>query len=360
MAPSHRASSPPRGLSRRRWLVLAATGAAWLAGPAALAQRPRQRRRVTIGLLREDSLFHLPLTVAGQLGYFTDEGLDVRLVGLGTMTALAQALQQARVDVVSASYVQLILQRLRERPWQSFVLMGRAPMVAMGVSTRQLPYFEHVSQLRGQCIGVATEGPSSRLLAQALLAKAGLSPAEVQWLELPASGPELLAWHHGRVQALSHADPVMTQLELHGELRLLADARTLRGAADVFDGPLPSTCLFAHSSYVQSRPDLVQGLTQAVLRALRWLQTAAPADILATVPPSHALGDRALYLAAFFRVREGYSPDGLLEDEAARNAWRLVQGLEGVGPQPGQAGLMAAAHTNAFVLRARRVTGVPP
>ncbi|WP_084362465.1 ABC transporter substrate-binding protein [Caldimonas taiwanensis] len=359
MARVHAWSSRPAWPSRRRWLVRASAGAAGLACPALWAERPGPRARVLLGLTREDSLFHLPLVVARQLGYFTDEGLDVRLVGWGSTAAVARALRQGRIDVAAASYLQLIVQRLQDQPWQSFVLMGRSPMVAMGVSTAQLPQFDHVVQLRGQCIGVAAESLAARLLAQALLAKAGLSPAEVHWLELPAGAADLVAWDQGRIQALSHADPLMTQLERRGELRLLADARTLRGTEDVFDGPLPSTCLFAHRGYVKARAHIVQGLTQAVLRSLRWLQTAAPADLLAAVPATHTWADRALYLAAYFRVREGYSPDGILDDEAAHNAWRVVQGLEGVGLRPDVAARMASAHTNAFVLQARRVIGAP-
>jgi NitT/TauT family transport system substrate-binding protein len=340
--------------SRRRWLAQAVAAAAWLDVPGVGARAPRERQRVVIGLGREESLYHLPLTVARQLGFFADEGLEVRLLGLGTPEATLQALEGRRVDVVSAPYLQVVMQRLRGRPWQAFVLTGRAPMVAMGVSTRQLPDFKHVSQLRGQRIGVAAQASLSRLLAQSLLAKAGLSPAEVTWVELPAPGPALQEFRSGRIQALSHADPTMTQLEQRGELRLLADARTVRGTADVFAGPLPSTCLFASKAYVDARGAVCQGLTNAVVRALRWLQTAELPDIVATVPPSHALGDRALYLAAFFRVRDAYSIDGLLGDEAVRNVWRVVQGLEGVGPRPETAALMAASYTNALAMK------VPP
>ncbi len=337
--------------SRRRWLAQVATGAACLALPGVGTSALRPPERVTIGLGREESLYHLPLTVARQLGFFAAEGLDVRLLGLGTNQALLQALEARRVDVVSAPYLQVVMQRLQGRPWQAFVLTGRAPMVAMGVSTQQFPKFEHVSQLRGRRIGVASQASLSRLLAQSLLAKAGLSPAEVTWVELPGPGSALSAIRNGGIQALSHADPAMTQLEQRGELRLLADARTLRGTADVFDGPLPSTCLFASRADVEARGTVCQGLTNAVVRALRWLQTAELPDIVATVPPSHALGDRALYLAAFFRVRDAYSPDGMLADDSVRNVWRVVQGLEGVAPRPDAAVLMAASYTNALVTR---------
>ena len=340
-------------MTRRCWLLRAGVASASLAVPGigAAVAREQGRERVTIGLGREESLYHLPLTVARQLGFFASEGLEVRLLGLGTIEATIQALDSRRVDVVSAPYLQVVMQRLRGKPWLAFVLTGRAPMVAMGVSTQQFPDFEHVSQLRGRRIGVSAQASLSRLLAQSLLAKAGLSPAEVTWVELPAPAPALAAFRSGGVQALSYADPAMTQLEQRGELRLLADARTVRGTSDVFDGPLPSTCLFAPKSFVDARPAVCQRLSNAVVRALRWLQTAELSDIVATVPPSHALGDRALYLATFFRVRDAYSTDGLLGDEAVRNVWRVVQGLDGVGPKADTTALVAASYTNAFAAK---------
>jgi NitT/TauT family transport system substrate-binding protein len=339
---------------RRRWLAQAVTTAAWLAVPGVGASGSRSRQQVVIGLGWEESLDHLPLTVARQLGFFADEGLEVRLVSHGSIEATLQALEGRRVDVVSAPYLHVVMQRLRGRAWQAFVLTGRAPMVAMGVSARQWPEFKHVSQLRGQSIGVADRVSLSRLLAQLLLAKAGLSPAEVNWVALPAPGLALREFRSGRIQALSHSDPAMTQLEQRGDMQLLADARTLRGTADVFDGPLPSNCLFAPNDDVEQRAAVCQGLTNAVVRALRWLQTAELSDLVATVPASHALGDRALYIAAFFRVRDAYSIDGLMADEGMRNVWRVVQALEGVGPRPQAATLMAGSYTNALALR------VPP
>ena len=40
------------------------------------------------------------------------------------------------------------------------------------------------------------------------------------------------------------------------------------------------------------------------------LQTAGPSDIVKTVPEGYLLGDRAVYLAAFDKVREAISTDG--------------------------------------------------
>jgi NitT/TauT family transport system substrate-binding protein len=104
----------------------------------------------------------------------------------------------------------------------------------------------------------------------------------------------------------------MTTLEQRGEVRIVADTRSLKGTVDLFGGPMPATCLYAATEFLEKNPVTVQALTSAAVHGLKWLQTAGPSDLMKTVPEVYLLGDRALYLAAFDRVRESISPDGLM------------------------------------------------
>ena len=61
---------------------------------------------------------------------------------------------------------------------------------------------------------------------------------------------------------------------------------------------------------MRKNPNTVQALTNAIVRADKWMQHATPQDILKTVPETYLLGDKALYLFAFSKVREAFSPDG--------------------------------------------------
>jgi NitT/TauT family transport system substrate-binding protein len=123
---------------------------------------------------------------------------------------------------------------------------------------------------------------------------------------------------------MCHFDPAMTMLEQKGEVKIISDARTLKGTQEMFGGPMPAGCLYAVSEFIQKHPNTCQAIANAMVRGLKWLQTAGPGDIIKTVPESYLLGDRALYLASFNKLRESLSLDGMMPDEGARTALRVM------------------------------------
>jgi NitT/TauT family transport system substrate-binding protein len=80
---------------------------------------------------------------------------------------------------------------------------------------------------------------------------------------------------------------------------------------------------------LQQYPDRVQALSDGVVQALKWLQTAGLTDILRTVPASHWMGDRAIYLGAFEKLRESYAVNGMVRVEDVAHAWRVHAKLIG-------------------------------
>ena len=92
---------------------------------------------------------------------------------------------------------------------------------------------------------------------------------------------------------------------------------------------MPGASLFAHAAFFQLHPDRAQALSDGVVQALKWLQTAGLTDILRAVPAGHWMGDRAIYLGAFEKLRESYAVDGLVRSEDVTHAWRVHAKLLG-------------------------------
>ena len=94
----------------------------------------------------------------------------------------------------------------------------------------------------------------------------------------------------------------------------------------------------------------MQALTNAIVRADKWIQVAGPSEIINNVPESYLLGDRAVYIDAFLAAKGALSPDGLFPDKGAETALRALASIDA---EIGKAKLdLAAVYTNDFAKKA--------
>ncbi|EER59902.1 NMT1/THI5 like domain protein [Acidovorax delafieldii 2AN] len=344
-------------LSRRNFGALSALSAVAACAPAGWAQPARPAPgRITIAVGGQGVLYHLPLTIADRLGFFQAEGLDVTVQDYAGGALALQATQAGAAQVCSGAYEHTLRQHARGHDYRAFVLQGRAPQQALGVSMRAMPGYRRPGDLKGRRIGVSAPGSSTEVMARMLLARAGVNPREVSFVGVGSGAAALAALRAGRVHALCHADPVMALLEQKGEVRIVGDLRTLHAAQDLFGGAMPASCLYAPQAFLQKEPLAAQALANGIVHALKWLQTAAPADLVKAVPSSYLLGDRAVYLAAFNRVRETFSPHGLMPDDGPATALRALAEIhpEMAGPRTG----LSRTFTNDLARKARLKFGV--
>ncbi len=333
--------------------VSAGSQGVWAARPSTLL-RP-EKSKITIAVSGLGSFAALPLLVAQQMDYFADEGLEVEVDDLAGTARVQQSIFSGTADVASGSFDHMLALSAKSLPVRAFVMQGRAPTTAFGVSNRNLPGLNQLSELKGRRVGISAPGMSTHIMAQLVLEKAGLRAGEVGFVGVGSGAGALAALRSGQIDALCNVDPVMTMLELRGDVKIVADCRTIKGAKAIFGGPMPSSCLYASTEFTQKHPQTTQALGYAMVRALKWLQTAGPRDMMRLVPEAHLLGDRALYLAAFERVRESISTDGVLALDAARTALKVLTQFD-PSVQASKIDL-SATFTNTFALKAKRRFG---
>ena len=339
-----------RGFSRRQLCGLGLLASA-LVVPGLRAQTKPEKARVSMVLGSKGSFAQLPLLVAYQLGYFRSEGLDVEITEQATDAAVVQALTSGAADVASAAFDHVIALHNAGQAVQSFVQLGRAPQLAVGVATRQFSKTTPITKIRGQKVGVAAIGSTSHMVAEMVLRRGGIGPQDVSFVAVGGGSGALGALRSAQVEMLCTADPVMTQLEQRGEILILADTRNLKGVTEIFGGPVPSVCLFAPAAFIGKHPNTVQALTNGLMHGLKWLQTAGPSDVIRTVPEAYLLGDRALYLACFEKMRESFSVDGMVTLDSVRLAMRALAGFD-ASIKTAQISL-PATFTNDFAQRAK-------
>lgn len=301
-------------------LPLIAAGHTWAQAPTS---KPEQSE-VTLAVGGRTAIYYLPLTIAEQLGYFKDEGLQVELQDHASDSLALQSMLKGTAQVTAGSYEHVIDLRARGFNCLAFVFTGRAPQQVFGVSTRTFAQFKDPAQLKGRRVGITDSDSATHWFSKYLLARAGIQPGEVEYVSVGSSTAAAMAIREGRIDAIANIDPVISLLEFRGEIRVLWDTRSLRGTHDLYGGPMGSGCLYASQDFVVRYPQTVQALTNAVVRALKWLQTAGPSDIVKAVPESFMHGDRAVYLAALGKAREALSPDGLISEDCVETTHRVM------------------------------------
>jgi NitT/TauT family transport system substrate-binding protein len=318
------------------------------------AAQSLEKPKVTIAVGGKASIYYLPLTIAEAKGYFKDEGLTVEIVDFAGGSQSLRAVVGGSADVVSGAFEHTINLQASKQYFRAFVLQGRAPAIAVGVATAKAGAYRSPADLKGMKIGVSAPGSSTNMVANYVLAKGGLKPSDVSFVGVGTASGALAALRTGQIDAISNVDPVMTMLEQKGDVKIIADTRTLKGTQQLFGGPMPAASLYAPEEFISRNPKTVQALTNAMVRALKWLQTAGPSDIINTVPDAYLLGDRALYLASFNAVRDAISPDGLISEASVKVSLAALASFnEKIRPEQID---LTRTYTNDYVRKAQAIT----
>jgi NitT/TauT family transport system substrate-binding protein len=333
---------------QRRHLIIAAGSA--LAAPAFVRAQSLEKPKTTIAVGGKNLLYYLPLTIAEQRGYFKAEGLDLTIVDFAGGARALQAVVGGSADVVSGAFEHTVNMQHKGQRMRAFALQGRAPQIVLGVNPKTMAGYKTAADLKGKKIGVTAPGSSTNVMVNFFLAKAGLKPTDVSIIGVGAAQGAVAAMRSGQIDAISNLDPVITLLQRSGDLKIVSDTRIVAESEKVFGGPMPAGCLYAPQSFIDKNPNTVQALTNAIVRANKWIQTAGPGEIINNVPESFLLGDRAVYIDAFLAAKNALSPDGMIPEKGAETAFRALASIDA---EIAKATLdLTAVYTNEFVKKA--------
>jgi len=317
---------------------------------SSLAQAQIEKSEVHIAVGGKTALYYLPLTITERLGYFKDEGLNLRISDFPGGTRSLEAVVGGSADVVSGAYEHTINMQARKQRFQAFVLAGAAPQITVGIAAPLAAKYHSPRDLKGLKVGVSAPGSSTNMVINYVLAKGGLKPTDVAIIGVGQGATVIAALEQGRVDVLSQTDPVMTILEKEGKIKIIAETRTPEGTEKLFGGPMPAASLYAPVEFVKKNPNTVQALTNAMVRGLKWMQEASPQQILSAVPEEYLLGNKAMYLFAFNNVRPAYSKDGYFSEAGAKTTLKALASFNPlVKPETIN---LAETYTNEFVKKA--------
>ena len=279
-----------------------------------------------------NQMVYLPTTLAQQLGFYREEGLDVELQDFPGGSKALEALLGGSADVVSGFYDHTIQMAAEGRQLTAFVNMLRFPGLVLVTSPQAAASMSSIADLKGHVAGVTSVGSSSQMLLTYLLQRHGVSPDTVSVTPIGSAATAIAAVEHGKVDAGMLADPAFTLLALRTRgLKVLADLRTAEGVRQAFGtSTYPASVLYAPAGWIRANHETTAKLARALVKTLAWMQTHTPEDITRNTPNTFR-NDDALYVEAVMNSMPMFSPDGVMDPAGASAVHALLaQSMEKV------------------------------
>jgi len=297
----------------------------------------------------QNQLVYLPTTLAQQLGFYKDEGLDVDLQDHAGGAKALQALVGGSADVVSGFYDHTIQMAAEGRELVAFVSMLRFPGLVLVVAPGRAADLTKIEDLKGHVAGVTTAGSSSQMMLTYLLQKHGVPPDSVSVTAIGSAATAVAAMEHGKVDAAMMADPACTFLRHRdASARVLADLRTAAGVKAAFGtDSYPSSVLYASGGWVRANRADAGRLARAIRRTLAWIHAHSAEEIAAKMPKEFRGDDDALYAEALKNSMAMFSDDGRMSADGAA----AVRGLlaESMDKVRGTSIDLSKTYTNEFI-----------
>ncbi|MFN8058659.1 MAG: ABC transporter substrate-binding protein [Vicinamibacterales bacterium] len=324
VARSTRAAGPRRHAAAG--LVAAALAAAAIATTAA-----RAPETVVLGVgSAPGSAVYLQVDVAKALGYFADEGIDVRIQNFRGGAVAGTALIGGSVDVSANAIDHVIKARQQGKDLRFIASFAHLPALPLVVAEKYRGVIKTVADLKDRPIGVTAPGSATDLLMRVLFLKAGLDPKSARLIGV-GSNTMPAALEHDQVHAAIGLDPWATDLVRRGKAFVLVDFRTEKDTRTVFGGPYQLTGLLTRADVIAKRPAALQHVVNAVVRANRWM-AANPVEKWADLLPREIVGDRSSFVESMKASKDIFSADSLPRREGVVN---VLLAFDSTGQVPG-------------------------
>jgi len=267
---------------------------------------------------------YLPLRVAEAEGYYAREGLDVVVRTTRAEPGPAEALGQGQADLAATSVDAMVRfgpRSLTQGPRLVFGLTA-APPVALLVPTSQAGVVRTVNDLPGTRVGLSSPGAPEQAWFGWLLARAGLSVAQMSIVSHGARGLTA-AVESGDVHSGLVHEPSASRLVAAGQARVLVDLRTPAAVVQAIGVPTVNAAVFARADRRPRDRDL-GAFARAVLAAERRIASAGPEELGARLP-KRITAPADEFAARLEATRAIYLGDGLVTADQLRETLALIR-----------------------------------
>jgi NitT/TauT family transport system substrate-binding protein len=224
------------------------------------------------------SLLYAPAYVAISRGYFRDAGIDLTMTTAQGGDKAMAALLGNGADIALIGPETTVYVKNSESPTKVKIFAGLTATDGFVLMSRTKPAMPFDwNTLKGKDILGFRPGSTPLLYLEAALRKHKIDPARDVKLANNIGVPARYgSWLAGQNQYAIFIEPDAAQLELDGKAWAIASIGEEVGFADY-------TAFMATERFIRERPEVVQGWTDAILRAQKWTEAASTAEMVKTL-----------------------------------------------------------------------------
>ncbi|MEJ7137796.1 ABC transporter substrate-binding protein [Amphibiibacter pelophylacis] len=319
-----------------------------LAAAVTLAAAPaRAAEPVTLMVGGINKIIYLPAKLTEQLGYFRQEGVDVKLLSEPAGVNAENEMLAGAVQGVVGFYDHCIDLQAKGKQAMSVVQFAKVPGEVELVSAKDAATLKSAADFKGKSLGVTGLGSSTDFLTQAMAVRAGLKQGDYSLLPVGAGNTFIAAMQQGRINAGMTTDPTVAQMLSTGQAKVLFDMRTEAGSRAAVGGLYPAASLYMPADWVAAHKDEVQKIARAFVRTMKYISTHSAEDIASKMPADYYGSDKNLYISAIKASMPMFTADGRMPATGPETVLKVLSEFK---PQMKSAHIdLAKTYTTAFV-----------
>ena len=303
---------------------------------------------VTIAVSNVTNQTYLSVDLALALGYFTKNGVKVKLVSTTSGTLSWNDLLSHQAEGVLGFYDHVQILAAKGIAAESVIQLNQAPGMVELVREDEASTITSPAQVAGKKVGITGLGGSTQYIADYLAVHNGVPVNQLHPVNVATGSTFVAAMEQDSIDIGVTTDPTVSTILTKHAGKILVDLRSVSGTQAALGNPYPGSALSFETSWANSNKGTVQKMVDALVEALHYIQTHSAAQITSVIPAAdYGAAGKTAYEEALANSIGIYSPTGLMPQDGPQGVEHVLTAYD---PSIASANLnLANTYTDAFV-----------
>jgi NitT/TauT family transport system substrate-binding protein len=284
---------------------------------------------VSVAVANVSNQNYIPLILAQHLGLFAKQGIDMKITNVQNGSQTFTEMLAGQVDGVVGFVDHNTELQAKGTATESVIQLLQVPGMVELVRADEAATITSPAQLAGKNIGITGAGGSTGFIADYLASHNGVAVSSIHEVGESAGTTFIAAMQHNQIDAGITTEPTISALLAKHLAKVIVDMRSVAGTQAALGGPYPGTGLTMPTAWVDSHSATAQKVVNALVEALKWIQTHSAKQIADEMPASYYAGTgETAYVQALANQMGMFSPTGLMPTDGPQSIYRVLSAFD--------------------------------